>query len=166
MQLVGVHCWLCHVRLREEPKERYDKLFYEMMEKQWEQVQLDLSRGGPAGLEEGMGFIELSGYLKDLQTGWHGLAVKLDNAIGVGVPKAADGGEAAASDDAAAAPPPPPTMHGALLRRVRRRRRRAAGRRRRGGARLAAHVELGSTTRPPPAMTSSPGGSSGAVMSS
>ena len=33
---------------------------------QWEQVQLDLSRGGPAGLEEGMGFIELSGYLKDV----------------------------------------------------------------------------------------------------
>ena len=98
VQLVGVHCWLCHVRLREEPKERYDKLFYEMMEKQWEQVQLDLSRGGPAGLEEGMGFIELSGYLKDLQTGWHGLAVKLDNAIGVGVPKAADGGEAAGGE--------------------------------------------------------------------
>ena len=47
---LGLHCWLCHVRLREEPKERYDKLFYEMMEKQWEQVQLDLSRGGPAGL--------------------------------------------------------------------------------------------------------------------
>ena len=36
--------WMAHVRLREEPKERYDKLFYEMMEKQWEQVQLDLSR--------------------------------------------------------------------------------------------------------------------------
>ena len=118
VQLVGVHCWLCHVRLREEPKERYDKLFYEMMEKQWEQVQLDLSRGGPAGLEEGMGFIELSGYLKDLQTGWHGLAVKLDNAIGVGVPKAADGGEAAAGEAAAGETPPPPTMHGALLRNV------------------------------------------------
>ena len=59
VQPVGVHCWLCHVRLGEEPKERYDKLFYEMMEKQWEQVQLDLSRGGPAGLEEGMGFFEL-----------------------------------------------------------------------------------------------------------
>ena len=118
VQLVGVHCWLCHVRLREEPKERYDKLFYEMMEKQWEQVQLDLSRGGPAGLEEGMGFIELSGYLKDLQTGWHGLAVKLDNAIGVGVPKAADGGEAAAGEAAASETPPPPTMHGALLRNV------------------------------------------------
>ena len=76
-----------------------------------QRAQPRLSRGGPAGLEEGMGFIELSGYLKDLQTGWHGLAVKLDNAIGVGVPKAADGGEAAGGEAAASETPPPRDSH-------------------------------------------------------
>ena len=64
--------------------------------------------------------------LKDLQTGWHGLAVKLDNAIGVGVPKAADGGEATGNEAATYETLPPPTMRDALRAACARRRRRRA----------------------------------------
>ena len=45
LQVRGLLCWLAHVRLRDEPKERFDTLYREMMEKVWDQATLDLSRG-------------------------------------------------------------------------------------------------------------------------
>ena len=50
--------WACTtgcatVRLREAEGAVLTQLFYEMMEKQWEQVQLDLSRRSPAASRKG-----------------------------------------------------------------------------------------------------------------
>ena len=48
-QLIGLHCWMCHARLRRESKESYDTLFREMMEKVWAQAELDLHRNHDFG---------------------------------------------------------------------------------------------------------------------
>ena len=48
-QLKGLHCWLCYVRLRVEPREQRVHIFHEMMELLWEQMVRDLTK------EEGLG---------------------------------------------------------------------------------------------------------------
>lgn len=75
LQIRGLHCWLAHARLREEPIESYRTLFYGMMEHIWEQVGLDLTR------DLGFGYIEMSKHLKAAQLSWHGLCRSLDDAI-------------------------------------------------------------------------------------
>lgn len=74
-QLRGLHCWLAHVRLREEPKESFSILYRELMEHVWHQVELDLTR------EFAMGYIEMSKHLKNAQLSWHGMCRNLDAAI-------------------------------------------------------------------------------------
>mmetsp|Transcript_9182 Transcript_9182/g.23476 ORF Transcript_9182/g.23476 Transcript_9182/m.23476 type:complete len:272 (+) Transcript_9182:26-841(+) len=74
-QLTVLHCWICHVRLRQEPKAAYELLFKEMMEKVWAQTELDLSG------KFDMGFLQISKYLKEMQFGWHGTARALDAAL-------------------------------------------------------------------------------------
>jgi hypothetical protein len=76
LQVKGLHCWLAHVRLRQEAKERYEVLFREMMEKVWDQASLDLSRG-----EFNMGYIEISKHMKAVQFSWHGTCKALDAAL-------------------------------------------------------------------------------------
>lgn len=79
-QLMVLHCWICHVRLRQEPKERFEHLFKEMMEKVWSQAELDLSQ------KFDMGFLQISKYLKEMQFGWHGTARALDAALDASLP--------------------------------------------------------------------------------
>ena len=52
-----MHCWLCHVRLLDEPKELTHVIRSEMMEKLWGQATIDLS-------EQGIDFIRASKILK------------------------------------------------------------------------------------------------------
>ena len=75
LQIRGLHCWLAHARLREEPKERWIPLFTEMMEYFWNQVGLDLTN------HFNMGFIQMSKHQKASQHGWHGLCRMLDEAM-------------------------------------------------------------------------------------
>lgn len=79
-QLVALHCWMCHVRLRQEPKERYQVLFKEMMEKVWGQAELDLYQ------KFQMGFLQISKHLKEMQFAWHGTARALDAALDAKLP--------------------------------------------------------------------------------
>lgn len=80
-QLRGLHCWLAHVRLREEPKESYAILYRELMEHVWYQVELDLTR------QFGFGYIEMSKHLKSTQYSWHGLCRHLDEAMTQAAPR-------------------------------------------------------------------------------
>jgi len=73
-QAEGLHCWLALERLRQEPKETYEHMMKEMMEKVWDKATLDLS-------EQGMDFIKTSKHLKEMQLGWHGMARLLDEAL-------------------------------------------------------------------------------------
>lgn len=92
LQIRGLHCWLTHVRLREEPIERHRMLMYNMMEHVWEQTALDLTR------DMGFAYIESSKHLKAAQLAWHGLCKNLDEAL------ASDGaGDAAAAREAMSA---------------------------------------------------------------
>ena len=75
LQIRGLHCWLVHGRLREEPIERHRTLMYNMMEHVWEQTGLDLTR------DMGFGYIESSKHLKAAQLAWHGLCKSLDDAL-------------------------------------------------------------------------------------
>lgn len=76
LQVQGLLSWILHVRLREEPKERFTVLFSEMMEHVWNSFTLDLARG-----EHKMGFIEISKHLKAAQYSWHGCCKALDAAL-------------------------------------------------------------------------------------
>jgi len=75
LQMRGLHCWLAHVRLRVEPRDRVETLYREMMEHVWDQASLDLSR------ELGFGYVELSKHLKHAQLSWHGCCKALDAAL-------------------------------------------------------------------------------------
>lgn len=75
LQMRGLHCWLAHVRLRVEPRDRVETLYREMMEHVWDQASLDLSR------ELGFGYVELSKHLKHAQFSWHGCCKALDAAL-------------------------------------------------------------------------------------
>lgn len=79
-QVKGLLCWLCHVRLRQEPKESFEHLFHEMMEKVWDKVNLDLA-------EQGMDFVHASTHLKDMQLRWHGFARMMDEALAAANPR-------------------------------------------------------------------------------
>jgi len=79
-QLVGLHCWMCHARLRREPKDRYDTLFREMMEKVWYSTELDLHN------QYDFGFIQLTKHIKEMQFNWHGTARSLDSALDSALP--------------------------------------------------------------------------------
>jgi len=75
LQLCGLHCWLAHVRLRAEPKERFATLYREMMEKVWQQAELDLTR------DFQMGYVQMAKHIKAAQFAWHGLCKNLDEAL-------------------------------------------------------------------------------------
>ena len=75
LQVRGLHCWLAHLRLRDEPIDRHRTLFYGLMEHIWEQAGLDLTR------DLGFGYIEMSKHLKAAQLSWHGLCKTLDDAL-------------------------------------------------------------------------------------
>lgn len=79
-QVKGLLCWLCHVRLRQEPKESFEHLFHEIMEKVWDKVNLDLS-------DQGMDFVHASSHLKDMQLRWHGFARMMDEALAAAHPR-------------------------------------------------------------------------------
>ncbi|KAL1524804.1 hypothetical protein AB1Y20_019696 [Prymnesium parvum] len=74
-QLVVLHCWICHVRLRQEPKEHYEHLFKETMEKVWGQAEIDLA------YQFNMDYLQLSKHLKEMQFTWHGTVRALDAAV-------------------------------------------------------------------------------------
>jgi len=74
-QLKGLHCWVCHVRLRAEPAEQWEVLFREMMETHWELAMIDMTG------EEQLEFMMASKFQKELQKAWHGTAKGLDAAI-------------------------------------------------------------------------------------
>jgi len=80
LQLRGLHAWAAHVRLREEPKEKFGVLFREAMEHVWDQASLDLSHGVVTEGER-MGYIEISKHLKASQFAWHGFCKGLDAAL-------------------------------------------------------------------------------------
>uniref|UniRef100_A0A7S0LRQ0 Ubiquinol-cytochrome c chaperone domain-containing protein n=1 Tax=Coccolithus braarudii TaxID=221442 RepID=A0A7S0LRQ0_9EUKA len=73
--LTGLHCWLCHVRLRAEPREEWEHLFKEMMETLWEENLVAMCKG------EGLDLIMASKYQKEMQLGWHGMVIALDKAL-------------------------------------------------------------------------------------
>merc|ERR1711920_46065 len=73
--LTGLHCWLCHVRLREEPNEEWESLFREMMETLWEETLVGMCKG------EGLDLIQASKFQKEMQLGWHGMVIALDKAL-------------------------------------------------------------------------------------
>ena len=75
LQTRGLLCWLTHVRLRDEPKERFAVLYKEMMEKVWQQAELDLTR------EFEMGYVQMAKHIKAAQLSWHGLCKHLDEAL-------------------------------------------------------------------------------------
>ncbi len=81
LQVRGLHCWLAYVRLRDEPKERHHALFVELMEKLWQQAELDLCR------DLGYGYIEMTKHLKAAQHGWHGCSRSLDEALASDEPR-------------------------------------------------------------------------------
>ena len=83
LQMRGLHCWLAHVRLRDEPKEAYDTLFREMMEKVWQSAELDLTR------DFEMGYVQMAKHIKAAQFAWHGLCKKLDEALEAETPREA-----------------------------------------------------------------------------
>jgi len=86
LQLRGLHAWVAHVRLREEPKESHAVLFREMMEHVWDQASLDLSHGVVTDGER-MGYIEISKHLKASQFSWHGFCKNLDAALASDAPR-------------------------------------------------------------------------------
>ena len=75
LQIRGLHCWLVHNRMNQEPRERSRTLLYEMMESIWNQAGLDLTR------DFGFGYIEMSKHLKAAQLSWHGCCRNLDEAL-------------------------------------------------------------------------------------
>jgi hypothetical protein len=83
LQVRGLHCWLAHVRLRQQPKESFATLYREMMEHVWDQAALDLTR------DFGFGFIEMSKHLKNAQLSWHGSCKALDDALETDAPREA-----------------------------------------------------------------------------
>jgi len=82
LQVQGLLSWVAHVRLRQEPKDRFSVLFGELMEHVWNQFTLDLARG-----EFQMGYIEISKHLKAAQYSWHGLCKALDTALESDTPR-------------------------------------------------------------------------------
>eukprot|EP00316_Scyphosphaera_apsteinii_P017711 CAMPEP_0119309636 /NCGR_PEP_ID=MMETSP1333-20130426/15878_1 /TAXON_ID=418940 /ORGANISM="Scyphosphaera apsteinii, Strain RCC1455" /LENGTH=194 /DNA_ID=CAMNT_0007313639 /DNA_START=281 /DNA_END=866 /DNA_ORIENTATION=+ len=74
-QLKGLHCWLCHVRLRMEPRDACVHLFTDMMETLWEDAIKQMVK------QEKLDLLQASKFLKELQEGWHGMCVALDQAI-------------------------------------------------------------------------------------
>lgn len=83
LQIQGLHCWLAHVRLRQEPKESSSTLFREMMEKVWQKAELDLSR------DFNMGYVQMAKHIKAAQFAWHGLCKNLDEALEAEAPREA-----------------------------------------------------------------------------
>lgn len=73
--LTVLHCWICHVRLRQEEKASYEVLFKELMEKVWGQAEIDLA------YQYEMGFLQISKHLKEMQFSWHGTARALDSSL-------------------------------------------------------------------------------------
>ena len=83
LQMRGLHCWLAHVRLRDEPKEHFSTLFREMMEKVWGQAERDLTK------EFEMGYVQMAKHIKAAQFSWHGLCKHLDEALEAEAPREA-----------------------------------------------------------------------------
>jgi len=83
LQMQGLHAWLAHVRLRQEPNESFKTLFREMMEKMWQQAELDLTR------DFEMGYIQMAKHIKTAQLAWHGLCKNLDVALEAEQPREA-----------------------------------------------------------------------------
>jgi len=74
-QLLGLHAWLFHTRLRTEPREKCATQFEEAMEKLWDEVTVDM------GKMQELEFLQIIKFLKELQLGWHGLCKNLDKAV-------------------------------------------------------------------------------------
>lgn len=80
-QLKGIHCWLAHVRLREEPAAQYKDLFAETMEIFWELTIREIVES------EGLDLLRALKFQKQLQVTWHGTALALDTAIAAEDPR-------------------------------------------------------------------------------
>lgn len=74
-QLIGLHAWMCHVRLRLENPQRGNHVASELFEHWWHQTMLDMKE---AGVHE---FLQISANLKELQQGFRGSATSYDDAL-------------------------------------------------------------------------------------
>lgn len=81
LQMRGLHCWIAHVRLRQEPSETFKTMYREMMEKVWQQAELDLTR------EFEMGYVQMAKHIKAAQFAWHGMCKSLDVALEADLPR-------------------------------------------------------------------------------